>query len=253
MMMTMMNTDKLKEDKLKTLDLLSRQFEKYADDKKKKGSPDVEIPVYVADLNHYGIKPDIFSEIIFLINKSEKSIKITGRSDPDEVNNYFFYYQNNKGAEEPSVFDVRVPVNFKEVLKKLKQQLDGKDEGAAGNTSGSKVRFNALNAVIIYGDVRHAFHKGDRDDAMRLKLFKLLWEHRQVKKNGNVKTKGEMMQAGYLAAQTGISFDASSFARNNKAKEALKGLIKNTRRVLKDKNIPIKIVRKNGVLLVVEE
>ena len=119
---------------------------------------------------------------------------------------------------------------------------------------GQKVRFDALNAVVRYGDIQHAFHKGERDDAVRLKLFKLLWGKRQVRKNRKVKTKGEMVQAGYLAAQIGISFDASSFARNNNnAKEALKGLIKNTRRVLKDKNIPIRIIRKNGVLLVVEE
>lgn len=132
--------------------------------------------------------------------------------------------------------------------EKIKQYID--EEQPSVNTE--KIHFD--NGVVTYKNKRHAFHKGKMGrDEPRFALFKILWDKKQVWKKGRIERRGERSQSNYLAVQIGISSDADVFSRNTKIREEFFNLVKGLNRAFRVARIPIKIDRKNGILLIAKE
>ena len=136
------------------------------------------------------------------------------------------------------------------MCQKLRSEY-GESVGDSNNEVGAKVRFDG--GVFRHGDVQHVFHKGDRGNANRLALMKILWSNRRRTKGTTTVKAGEKMQRAHMAARLNIAEDASSFGRDASAKRKLKNLINGINRELKSKNMPVKIDTVGGIQLVVKE
>lgn len=122
---------------------------------------------------------------------------------------------------------------------------------SAKSTSSEEIDFDALNGVISYGKIRYAFQKG-RQDQMRLKLFRELWEFRQVTQNKKTKRKGEALPPGAIASRIELVDSSQGFEKNKAAKEKLGALLKNIEGTLQRKKIPIRLYQKGGIQIVVD-
>jgi len=116
-----------------------------------------------------------------------------------------------------------------------------------------KITFNGQTGVIRFGDTIHKFQRGTRGDKDRISLFKRLWDEKKYFKNGVEKIKGKPFTPEFLAVQLNITENATTFSRNEKAKNRFFGIIKGTNRILRDKGFPAKVERKSGIQLVIIE
>lgn len=166
------------------------------------------------------------------------------------------YERDKKIHEEKYSKNMEVRIENLGKFQKLLERVElANNENVVFTAGGNekKVKFNSENNTVIYKDRRHTFHKKRVEEAVRLSLFKKLWEKKCYITKGQVKIKGNIIPAGLLATQLNIAMDASNYDRNKRIKGKLLGLIKNMNRVFRDKKIPIKISRKGGVQLIVEE
>jgi hypothetical protein len=132
--------------------------------------------------------------------------------------------------------------------KKPKNDSKALEDGAV-----SKMKFDSQNGVLRYGDVTHAFHKGQRGEEIRILFFRHLWDEKRLIKKGVEKISGTLRAPAYFAVQLDLVSDVSTFARDKKAKDRLSGFIKGINKILKQKGFPALIERKGGVQLVVNE
>lgn len=223
-----------------TLDTLGILYKNYLLQKKQK------IEVFFGDFKSSGMDPETFLDTVHTLKQHGFSI--------DEYDHDWTLTKGQEvGARNTPCCEVTLPDNFEKLYQKLQHETTSQSENAVPDEIKQKVRFDALNARVVYGDTYHKFQRGSRDEKTRYKLFKELWSRRCYIKNGKEKIKGEMMQAGHLAAMLGISSDASTFNRNKNLQEKLFGMTKNITRVFRDKKMPIKIKRQNGIQLEVKE
>lgn len=112
-----------------------------------------------------------------------------------------------------------------------------------------KISFNSQTGVLRYGDITHSFHRGSSGQKEKLNLFRKLWDRKACYKKGILTIKGEAFPPESLAIQINLSTDALEFYRNKRIREKFWGLIKSIDRMLREKKIPAKIIRKGGVQL----
>ena len=118
----------------------------------------------------------------------------------------------------------------------------------------SNLVFDKANGVLIFGNIRLAFHKGTlTKEGNPLKLFKFLWEVRFHERKGRNIQVGKTTQAHDVAREIGLIEYASNYARNPKTKEKLLSLIKGINKGFRSKKLPAHIVTKSGIQLVIKE
>lgn len=122
---------------------------------------------------------------------------------------------------------------------------------AVKNTQSEGIEFDALNGTISYGKMHYAFQKG-RQNQMRLKLFRELWEFRKVTQGKKTKRKGEALPPGTVATRIELVDSSQGFEKNKTAKEKLGALLKNVEGTLQRKKIPIRLYQKGGIQIVVD-
>lgn len=140
--------------------------------------------------------------------------------------------------------------------KSLKEYVENESNHAVSSVQviqDSKVRFDPLNGVIRYGDEMLRFHRGEKGDKPRLALLKDLWKLKKHIKNGKIKAEGRPFPPEALAVRLNITSEVSAFQRNPQTQDRFYGFIKGINRELRDKSIPMRIERNNGIQIVITE
>ncbi|OGN14512.1 MAG: hypothetical protein A3G02_00395 [Candidatus Yanofskybacteria bacterium RIFCSPLOWO2_12_FULL_44_13b] len=162
------------------------------------------------------------------------------------------------GEEDKNLLALNLD-KFKKSIPRLhnfllsKIEAEEKSEPIANDNIKQKMSFNRQTGIIGFGDIIHKFQRGTRGEKDRILLFKKLWDERRYIKNGVEKVKGKTHPPEFLAVQLNITENATTFSRNETAKNRFFGIIKGINRILKDKGFPAKIERKNGIQLVIIE
>lgn len=162
------------------------------------------------------------------LQNSKKVFVRTRTEEPDD------------GSDDFEAYSVEIDT------KKLEHTASQKPNRAAKK---EVVDFDTLNAAIHFGKKHYTFQKG-RDNQVRLKLFRDLWERREVIYNNKVTRKGEPFPPGAIATRIGLVDSAQGFERNKEAKSKLDTLIKNLETNLQRGGIPIRIYKRGGIKLI---
>ena len=121
------------------------------------------------------------------------------------------------------------------------------------NNSISKIKFDQQVGVLRCGDITHKFHRGAGGNKQKLELFRKLWTDKKLVKNGIEKIKGTTNAPEYLAVQIGLIPSAKDFTKNGERSNSFWSLIKDINRMLKKKDFPAEVERKNGVQLIITQ
>lgn len=211
--------------------------------------------LYAIERTHSKEGPPVVKTFI-TPQKRQKKLKTDNTIHDAKIDRYSNWFNERS---KPSPYAV-VIVSEIELIRELYNHIKNKSQ--VGNEyvkpsvqviQDSKVRFDSLNGVLRYEDEIVKFHRGERGNKPRLALFKELWEPKKYIKNGKIKAKGEAFPPEALAVRLDIVDGASDFQRNKQKQEHFFGLIKGINRQLRDKNIPARIERNNGIQLVITE
>ncbi|HEY4511646.1 MAG TPA: hypothetical protein VJH55_02285 [Candidatus Paceibacterota bacterium] len=137
-------------------------------------------------------------------------------------------------------------------LDALQDILDFVNQSANQKIKSSRVRWNSATVTLAYLDETYTFQKRESGDTARLKLFKLLWKNKRHKVSGTLKASGKPLEARFVAAQIGLSFNTKTDRYNDGGIQSVGDMAKDIGKALK-KSFPITITTKGGILLIVEE
>ena len=146
----------------------------------------------------------------------------------------------NKGiaVEDGKIF---LTLEIVDLLKQIRELVADRFIEGKQETGTQRLRWDAQNGILRYGDIAHSFQRGKRDTAPRFKFFRALWEERQH-------------QGRNAQAKKGTRFSIKAWADKMEITEtAIESMTKDVNRILREKKFPAKIERDNGLLLIVVE
>lgn len=108
--------------------------------------------------------------------------------------------------------------------------------------------FDPLNKVIHFGAIIHSFQESKNEK--RLKLFKLLWDKREIRIGTKLKRRGSPMPPETIAVNLGMIESSQIYYRSHNViiRERLTNFIKSMNSDFRKKGMPITIAQKGGVL-----
>jgi len=177
-------------------------------------------------------------------NNSIRKIEECWGYDELKKNKQAFVKTNSEKAvtdEDYKVYEIEINERKFSYKPTAKNQRLSKDD----------VEFDALNGGISYGKITYTFQKG-RKSQLRLTLFRVLWDERQIKNAEKIRRAGMALPLETVAAKMELVDSARDFNKNIELKNKLNKLIKNVETNLQRKKLPIRLYKSGGLQIIIE-